>query len=55
MDAVIRQTGTHLEYEPEWEGAFTLQLKQDDIISELISWCGQDVSIWARYFPSLIK
>ncbi|XP_021345433.1 E3 ubiquitin-protein ligase UBR2-like isoform X2 [Mizuhopecten yessoensis] len=42
MDAVIRQTGTHLEYEPEWEGAFNLQLKQDDIIAEFINWCGQD-------------
>ena len=45
MDAVIRQTGMHLEYEPEWEGAFNLQLKQDDVIAEFLEWCGTDVCI----------
>ena len=44
MDAVIRQVGVHLEYEPEWEGAFNLQLKQDDVITEFLEWCGTDVS-----------
>jgi len=44
MDAVIRQVGVHLEYEPEWEGAFNLQLKQDDVITEFLKWCGTDVS-----------
>ncbi|KAK3092305.1 hypothetical protein FSP39_001069, partial [Pinctada imbricata] len=42
MDSVIRQTGMHLEYEPEWEGAFNLQLKQDDVIAEFLEWCGTD-------------
>jgi len=51
MDSVIRQTGMHLEYEPEWEGAFNLQLKQDDIISEFLDWCGRDVSTF-NYFSS---
>lgn len=44
MDSVIRQVGVHLEYEPEWEGAFNLQLKQDDVITEFLEWCGTDVS-----------
>ena len=53
MDAVIRQTGMHLEYEPEWEGAFNLQLKQDDVIAEFLEWCGTDVCINKLYTVAL--
>ena len=44
MDHVKRQTGQHLEFEPEWEGAFNLQLKLEDNIVLFLEWCGSDVS-----------
>ena len=44
MDAVTRQTGQHIEFEPEWEQAFNLQLKLADSISVMIEWCATDVS-----------
>lgn len=44
MDAVVRQVGQHVEFEPEWEGAFNLQLKLADVISAIIEWCSTDVS-----------
>ena len=47
MDAVTRQTGQHLEFEPEWEGAFHLQLKLEDSIALFLEWCGSDVSLCA--------
>lgn len=33
MDAVTRQIGQHMEYEPEWESAFTLHIKLAHLIS----------------------
>ena len=44
MDAVTRQSGQHIEFEPEWEGAFNLQLKLADNITIMLDWCGSDVS-----------
>ena len=44
MEAVARQTGQHIEFEPEWEGAFNFQLKLADIITLMIDWCSSDVS-----------
>ena len=48
MDAVTRQTSQHVEYEPEWEGAFNLQLKLADVMTMLIDWCSTDVSSVAQ-------
>ncbi|XP_048259504.1 E3 ubiquitin-protein ligase UBR2-like isoform X2 [Haliotis rufescens] len=45
MDAVTRQTGQHLEFEPEWEGAFNLQLKLEDDLKLFASWCAEDKHI----------
>ena len=44
MDSVTRQTNQHVEYEPEWEGAFNLQLKLADILTMIVDWCSTDVS-----------
>ncbi len=44
MDPVVRQVGQHIEMEPEWEAAFTLQMKLTHIISMMQEWCGSDVS-----------
>ncbi|XP_076464873.1 E3 ubiquitin-protein ligase UBR2-like isoform X2 [Babylonia areolata] len=42
MDLVCRQTLQHLEFEPEWEGAFNLQLKLEDSLVLLADWCASD-------------
>uniref|UniRef100_A0A3B1JEQ7 E3 ubiquitin-protein ligase n=1 Tax=Astyanax mexicanus TaxID=7994 RepID=A0A3B1JEQ7_ASTMX len=42
MDPVVRQVGQHIEMEPEWEAAFTLQMKLTHIISMMQEWCASD-------------
>uniref|UniRef100_A0A7N6BF47 E3 ubiquitin-protein ligase n=1 Tax=Anabas testudineus TaxID=64144 RepID=A0A7N6BF47_ANATE len=42
MDPVVRQVGQHIEMEPEWEAAFTLQMKLTHIISMIQEWCSTD-------------
>ena len=43
MDAVVRQVTQHVEFEPEWESAFNLQLKLADVLMLMAEWCGSDV------------
>lgn len=43
MDPVVRQVGQHIEMEPEWEAAFTLQMKLTNIITMIQEWCSTDV------------
>lgn len=45
MDPITRQVGQHIEMEPEWEAAFTLQMKLTLVISMMQDWCALDVSI----------
>lgn len=42
MDSVLRQTGQHMEYEPEWESAFNLHIKLAPVISLVLDWCSTD-------------
>ncbi|BFZ11988.1 hypothetical protein BsWGS_15028 [Bradybaena similaris] len=42
MDSVKRQTGQHLEFDPEWEGAFTIQIRLEDILVLFCEWCASD-------------
>ncbi|KAM4694775.1 LOW QUALITY PROTEIN: E3 ubiquitin-protein ligase UBR2 [Discoglossus pictus] len=42
MDPITRQVGQHIEMEPEWEAAFTLQMKLTHIISMMQDWCSTD-------------
>lgn len=41
----MRQVGQHIEMEPEWEAAFTLQMKLTHIISMIQDWCSTDVRL----------
>ncbi|XP_015218616.1 E3 ubiquitin-protein ligase UBR2 isoform X1 [Lepisosteus oculatus] len=45
MDPVVRQVGQHIEMEPEWEAAFTLQMKLTHIISMMQEWCARDEKV----------
>ncbi|XP_075451842.1 E3 ubiquitin-protein ligase UBR2 isoform X1 [Ascaphus truei] len=42
MDPITRQVGQHIEMEPEWEAAFTLQMKLTHLISMMQDWCSTD-------------
>ena len=46
MDPSTRQVGQHIEMEPEWEAAFTLQMKLTHVISMIQDWCALDVSLF---------
>ncbi|XP_074503572.1 E3 ubiquitin-protein ligase UBR2 isoform X2 [Sebastes fasciatus] len=45
MDPVVRQVGQHIEMEPEWEAAFTLQMKLTHIITMIQEWCSTDEEV----------
>uniref|UniRef100_A0A673N696 E3 ubiquitin-protein ligase n=1 Tax=Sinocyclocheilus rhinocerous TaxID=307959 RepID=A0A673N696_9TELE len=48
MDPVVRQVGQHIEMEPEWEAAFTLQMKLTHIISMMQEWCANNVNAYTH-------
>lgn len=56
MDAVARQIGAHMEYEPEWETAFNLHIKLAYCISLILQWCGTDKVVLVKaYRATLLK
>lgn len=55
MDAVVRQVGQHMEYEPEWESAFNLHIKLSPVISLALEWCGSDRVVLVKAFRMVLK
>ncbi|KAL4237392.1 hypothetical protein ACF0H5_002110 [Mactra antiquata] len=55
MDTVKRQIGQHLEFEPEWEGAFNLQLKLEDNIVLFLEWCGSDRQVLIESYNKAVE
>ncbi|XP_052769327.1 E3 ubiquitin-protein ligase UBR2-like isoform X1 [Mya arenaria] len=55
MDQVKRQTGQHLEFEPEWEGAFNLQLKLEDNIVLFMEWCASDRQVLVEAYNLTVE
>lgn len=55
MDASIRQTGSHLEFDPEWQTAFTLFGKLSMVICHLIDWCSSDRIVMIRAYQALLR
>ncbi|XP_065213791.1 E3 ubiquitin-protein ligase UBR2 [Planococcus citri] len=55
MDAVTRQVGQHMEYEPEWETAFNLHIKLSPVITLMIKWCGTDKKILTKAYRATLK
>lgn len=55
MDAVTRQVGSHMEYEPEWESAFTLHIKLSSVISAIIDWCSTDKVILVKVYRMVLS
>lgn len=54
LDAVTRQIGQHMEYEPEWESAFTLHIKLSHLISSIIEWCSTDKVILVKVYRMVL-
>ncbi|XP_076176131.1 ubr1 ubiquitin ligase [Ptiloglossa arizonensis] len=55
MDAVLRQVGQHMEYEPEWESAFNLHIRLSPVISLALEWCGSDRIILVKAFRMVLR
>ncbi|CAK9818916.1 E3 ubiquitin-protein ligase UBR2 [Anthophora plagiata] len=55
MDAVVRQVGQHMEYEPEWESAFNLYIKLSPVISLALQWCGSDQIVLIKAFRLVLR
>ncbi|KYQ49453.1 E3 ubiquitin-protein ligase UBR2 [Trachymyrmex zeteki] len=55
MDAVLRQVGQHMEYEPEWESAFNLHIKLSPVITLALEWCSSDRIVLIKSFASILK
>ncbi|XP_015515354.1 E3 ubiquitin-protein ligase UBR2 [Neodiprion lecontei] len=55
MDAVSRQVGQHIEFEPEWESAFNLHIKLAPVISLTLEWCGSDRTVFIKAFRLVLK
>lgn len=55
MDAVTRQVGQHMEYEPEWESAFTLHIKLSTVISLVIDWCASDKAVLVKVYRDVVS
>ncbi|XP_064624216.1 E3 ubiquitin-protein ligase UBR2-like isoform X2 [Lineus longissimus] len=55
MDCVTRQSGQHLEFEPEWEGAFNLQLRLNDSLTLFLDWCGTDRQVLIQAYNKCLR
>ncbi|XP_030854338.1 E3 ubiquitin-protein ligase UBR2 isoform X2 [Strongylocentrotus purpuratus] len=50
MDSVLRQVGHHIEYEPEWEMAISMQMKLGPCLTLLLEWCASDRSLLIKAY-----
>lgn len=55
MDSVFRQTGQHMEYEPEWESAFNLHIKLAPVISLVLDWCSNDRVVLIKVYRMVMS
>lgn len=54
MDSVHRQTGQHMEYEPEWESAFNLHIKLAHVITLILDWCSTDKVVLVKVYRMVL-
>ncbi|XP_053291780.1 E3 ubiquitin-protein ligase UBR2 isoform X1 [Pleuronectes platessa] len=55
MDPVVRQVGQHIEMEPEWEAAFTLQMKLTHVITMIQEWCCSDEHVLVEAYRKCVS
>jgi E3 ubiquitin-protein ligase UBR2 len=54
-DQVTRQIGQHQEYEPEWESAFTLNIKLSSLITLVLDWCSSDKVVLVKVYRMVLS
>lgn len=54
MDGARRFVTQHIEYEPEWETAFHLQLKMHDCIALMLKWCRSERAVLSHAYNALL-
>ncbi|XP_017133411.1 E3 ubiquitin-protein ligase UBR1 isoform X2 [Drosophila elegans] len=55
MESITRQTGQHMDYEPEWECAFNLHIKLATTISQVIEWAAGDVKLLRKLYKMSVR
>ncbi|XP_002101445.3 E3 ubiquitin-protein ligase UBR1 isoform X1 [Drosophila yakuba] len=55
MESITRQTGQHMDYEPEWECAFNLHIKLATTISQVIEWASGDVKLLRKLYKMTLR
>nr|XP_056709117.1 E3 ubiquitin-protein ligase UBR2 isoform X1 [Euleptes europaea] len=55
MDPITRQVGQHIEMEPEWEAAFTLQMRLTHVISMMQDWCALDEKVLIEAYKKCLS
>lgn len=55
MESVTRQTGQHMDYEPEWESAFNLHIKLASTISLVLEWCATDKEVLVKLYQMVMR
>ncbi|XP_016970698.1 E3 ubiquitin-protein ligase UBR1 isoform X2 [Drosophila rhopaloa] len=55
MESITRQTGQHMDYEPEWECAFNLHIKLATTISQVIDWAAGDVWLLRKLYKMTLR
>ena len=55
MESVTRQTGQHMDYEPEWESAFNLHIKLANTISLVLEWCASDKEVLMKLYVMVMR
>ncbi|KAH8344886.1 hypothetical protein KR067_009786 [Drosophila pandora] len=55
MESITRQTGQHMDYEPEWECAFNLHIKLATTISQVIEWAASDAKLLRKLYKMTLR
>ncbi|BFG01682.1 E3 ubiquitin-protein ligase UBR1 [Drosophila madeirensis] len=55
MESITRQTGQHMDYEPEWECAFNLHIKLATTISQVIEWASTDKMLLHKLYKMTVR
>ncbi|XP_001354328.3 E3 ubiquitin-protein ligase UBR1 [Drosophila pseudoobscura] len=55
MESITRQTGQHMDYEPEWECAFNLHIKLATTISQVIEWASTDKTLLHKLYKMTVR
>ncbi|KAI9581919.1 hypothetical protein GQX74_011414 [Glossina fuscipes] len=55
MESITRQTGQHMDYEPEWECAFNLHIKLASAITLILDWCATDRQVLIKLYQMVMR